>query len=148
VLRCLILYPHSMGEHNAAFTLIGVICLSPLSIALWLLKRRIQKFPPDISSRRGRMLRFGLSLGFISSLSLVLLFVLSRFWDPPGFGSVEAGNPVLSLLAWLGIICNLTALASCYLSRCKSGYISSAPLAINQVLWLLFWFIIDTAHGF
>lgn len=94
------------------------------------------------------MLKFGTYLGFISCISLVGLFLLSTFWDPPGAGSVEAPNTLLFILASLGNLCNLIALVSCLASWNLQGFIASLMLFTNQVFWLLMWGLIIAAHGF
>jgi len=131
-----------------AIILIAVICLSPLSIASWLLKRRIQAHPPDITLGRQKMLKAGAALGFISCASVVGIFVLSRFWDPAGHGSAEAPNTLWMMLILLGILCNLVAMALCLASWNKQGFIAFVLLGTNQVIWLFVGFFIGIAHGF
>ena len=137
-----------MDEQQAVTMLIAVACLSPLAIASWLLKRRIQTSPPDITPGRRRTLNFGVSLGFVSCVSVVGLFLLSRLWDPPGSGSIEAPNTLLALLALLGNLCNLCAMAASLISWSKQGFVAFVLLATNQVIWLFLGFLIIAAHGF
>jgi hypothetical protein len=93
-------------------------------------------------------LKFGVSLGFVSCVSVPALFLLSRFWDPPGSGSVEAPNTLLVLLASLGILCNLMAMVSCLASWNKQGFVAFVLLSTNQVVRLFLGFLIIAAHGF
>ena len=94
------------------------------------------------------MLKFGVNLGSISCISMVGLFLLSVFWDPPRAGSVEAPNTLLTILALLGNLCNLIALASCLASWNQQGFLASLMLFTNQVFWLFIGALIITAHGF
>ena len=87
-------------------------------------------------------------LGFVSCVAVVGLFVLSRFWDPPGAGSIEAPNTLLALFALLGSLCNLIALAFCLSSWTKQGFVAFVLLGTNQVLWVFLGFLIIAGHGF
>src|SRR5262245_53258516 len=135
-------------DSKATIALIAVVCLSPLSIAAWLLRRRLQTSPPDLPHGRQKMLKLGVSLGFVSCASVIGLFVLSLFWNPHGPGSVEAPNTLLSLLALFGNLCNLVALVSSLASWSKKGLVASVLLGTNQLLWFFVGFLIVAAHGF
>lgn len=132
----------------ALVVLVAALFLLPLPIASWLLKRRVRTSSRELSPAREKLLKFGVSLGFICCASVLGLFLLSQLWDPPAAGSVEAPNTVLCVLALLGNACNLIAMGFNLASWNYDGFVGFLLLGINQVLWLLLLGEILIAHGF
>jgi hypothetical protein len=137
-----------MNEHLDAFRGIAIGCLFPLPIASWLLKRRIQAHPPELAPGGLKSLKIGISLGFISCASVVILFFVSLMWDPAPAKSVEAPNTVLTLVALAGNLRNLVAIFLCLTKWSKPGFLAVLILAANQIMWLFLGGLILIAHGF
>jgi hypothetical protein len=92
----------------------------------------LKSHPPEVSPAGVRSLRRALRLGTISSVVVLLLFLVMLHFPPVLFSFP------LVLCALAGNILNLVALVDCFRELSGESLFAASFILLNQLLWILY----------
>jgi hypothetical protein len=94
----------------------------------------LKSHPPDVSAAGARFLQQGLRLGAVSSIAVLLLYII-MFYFPPVF---QSRNLPLVLCALAGNVLNLAALVDCLRELSGESLFAACFVLLSQLLWILY----------
>ena len=113
-------------------TTLAIIAFA-LAVAIFALRVYLKSHPPDVSAAGIRSLQRGLRLGTVSSITLLLLYIIYYF-RPVAFGR----NLPFVACAFAGNILNLAAVVDCLRELSGESLFAACLLLLNQLLWILY----------